>query len=194
MVSTVRQPNQLLVYSAPTEVPYLPRKHKSYGYVPSTSETSSTAPPPSQTPPSKIFTRNPFNCLNNHLQQGLLPENQYGFRRLRVTPDILFTSRQLQEKCQEMRTHLYSTFMTLTKAFDTVGREELRKIMQKFNRPERFTHMVRQLHSDMMAQVTDNGAVSVGFAVTSGVKHGCVSAPTLSSLMFSAMLIDAYRD
>nr|VZI06747.1 unnamed protein product [Spirometra erinaceieuropaei] len=93
-----------------------------------------------------------------------------------------------------MRTHLYSTFVDLTKAFDTVNREGLWKIMQKFGCPERFIQMVRQLHDGMMARVTDNGAVSEAFAVTNEVKQGCVMAPTLFSLMFSAMLMDAYRD
>ncbi|BHF57988.1 endocardial cushion cell development [Sparganum proliferum] len=54
--------------------------------------------------------------------------------------------------------------------------------------------MVRQLHDDMTARVTDNGAVSAAFTVTNGVKQDCVLAPTLFSLMFSAMLLDAYRD
>nr|VZI38811.1 unnamed protein product [Spirometra erinaceieuropaei] len=98
------------------------------------------------------------------------------------------------EKCQEMRTHPYSTFVDLTQAFNTVNREGLWKIMQKFGCPERFTQMVRQLYDGMMARVTDNGAVSEAFAVTNRVKQGCVLAPTLFSLMFSAMLMDAYRD
>nr|VZI44880.1 unnamed protein product [Spirometra erinaceieuropaei] len=93
-----------------------------------------------------------------------------------------------------MPTHLYSNFVDLTKALDTVNREGLWKLMQKFGCPERFTQMVRQLHDGMMARVTDNGAVSEAFAVTNGVKQGCVLAPTLFSLMFSAMLMDAYRD
>nr|VZI33164.1 unnamed protein product [Spirometra erinaceieuropaei] len=142
----------------------------------------------------KIFARILLNRLNNHLEQGLLPESQCGFRRHRGTTDMIFAARQLQEKCQEMRTHLYSTFVDLTKAFDTVNREGLWKIMQKFGCPERFTQMVRQLHDGMMARVTDNGAVPEAFAVTNGVKQGCVLAPTLFSLMFSAMLMDAYRD
>nr|VZI31935.1 unnamed protein product [Spirometra erinaceieuropaei] len=54
--------------------------------------------------------------------------------------------------------------------------------------------MVRQLHDGMMARVTDNGAVSEALAVTNGVKQGCMLAPTLFRLMFSAMLMDAYRD
>nr|VZI44272.1 unnamed protein product [Spirometra erinaceieuropaei] len=141
-----------------------------------------------------ISARILLNRLNNHLEQGLLPESQCGFRRHRGTTDMIFAARQLQEKCQEMRTHLYSTFVDPTKAFDTVNREGLWKIMQKFGCPERFTQMVRQLHDGMMARVTDNGAVSEAFAVTNGVKQGCVLAPTLFSLMFSAILMDAYRN
>ncbi|BHF71136.1 hypothetical protein SprV_0401419100 [Sparganum proliferum] len=105
-----------------------------------------------------------------------------------------FAARQLQEKCQEMLAHLYSTFVDLTKAFDTVNRDELWKIIQKFGCSERFTQMVRQIHDGIMARVTDNGVVSEAFAVTNGVKQGCVLAPTLFGLMFSAMLMDAYRD
>ncbi|VDM00839.1 unnamed protein product [Schistocephalus solidus] len=86
------------------------------------------------------------------------------------------------------------TFGDLTKAFDTVNRDGLWKVMQKFGCPERFTHMVRQLYDGMKARVTDNGTVSEAFAVTNGVKQGCVLAPTLFSLMFSAKLMDAYHD
>ncbi|BHF68008.1 hypothetical protein SprV_0301103800 [Sparganum proliferum] len=66
--------------------------------------------------------------------------------------------------------------------------------MHKFGCIKRFTQTVRQLHDGMMTHVTDKGAVSEAFAVTSGVKQGCALAPTPFSLMFSAMLMDAYRD
>ncbi|BHF65399.1 hypothetical protein SprV_0200840900 [Sparganum proliferum] len=107
---------------------------------------------------------------------------------------MIFADRQLREMWQEMRTHLHSTFVDLTKAFDTVNREGPRKITQKFGSLKQFTQLVRQLHDDMMARVTDNGAVSEVFAVTNGVKQGCVLAPTLFCLMFSAILMNAYRD
>ncbi|VDM00774.1 unnamed protein product [Schistocephalus solidus] len=142
----------------------------------------------------KIFARTLLNRLNCHLEQGRLPESQCGFRRHRGTTDMIFAARQLQEKCQEMRNHPYTNFVDLTKAFDMVNRGGLWKIMQKFGCLEWFTHMARQLHDGMTARVTDNGTVSEAFAVTNGVKQGCILAPTPFILMFSAMLMDAYRD
>nr|VZI32425.1 unnamed protein product [Spirometra erinaceieuropaei] len=54
--------------------------------------------------------------------------------------------------------------------------------------------MARQLHDGTMMRFTDYGAVSEAFTVTNGVKQGCFLTPTLFSLMFSAMLMDAYLD
>nr|VZI31345.1 unnamed protein product [Spirometra erinaceieuropaei] len=54
--------------------------------------------------------------------------------------------------------------------------------------------MVRQFYEGMIARVTDNGAVSEAFATTNEMKRVYVLVPTLFSLVFSAMLMDAYRD
>ncbi|BHF60059.1 hypothetical protein SprV_0100302000 [Sparganum proliferum] len=93
-----------------------------------------------------------------------------------------------------MRTHLSSNLVDLTKAFDTVNREGLWKVVQKFGCAERFTQMVPRLHDGMTAHVTDNAVVSEAFAVANGIKQGFVLSPTLSSPMFSAMIMDTYRD
>ncbi|BHF72930.1 hypothetical protein SprV_0401600200 [Sparganum proliferum] len=63
----------------------------------------------------KIFAHILLDRLNNHLEQSLLPESHCGFRRHRGTIDMIFAAHQLQEKCQEMRAHLYSPFADLTK-------------------------------------------------------------------------------
>ena len=107
---------------------------------------------------------------------------------------MVFAARQLQEKCQEQNTDLYSTYVDLTKAFDTVSREGLWRIMAKYGCPRKFITIVRQLHDGMLARVQDNGETTAPFPVSNGVKQGCVLAPTLFSLMFSAMLTDAFRD
>ena len=65
----------------------------------------------------KILARLLLNRLSDHLNQGLLPESQCGFRKKRGTIDMIFAARQLQEKCQEQNVNLYSTYVNLTKAF-----------------------------------------------------------------------------
>jgi hypothetical protein len=140
----------------------------------------------------KILARLLLNRLTLHLDQGLLPESQCGFRKERGTVDMVFAARQLQEKCQEQNTSLFSTYVDLTKAFDTVSREGLWKIMAKYGCPKKFITIVRQFHDGMQARVNDSGEMSQPFPVTNGVKQGCVLAPTLFSLMFSAMLTDAF--
>ena len=67
--------------------------------------------------------------------------------------------------------------------------------MAKFGCPPRFIATVRQFHADgMQARVQNGGEFSESFEVTNGVKQGCAMAPTLFSMMFSAMLVDAFRD
>ena len=66
---------------------------------------------------------------------------------------MIFTARQLQEKCQEHNVDLYMTFVNLTKAFDTVSREGLWKIMAKFGCPAKFIALVLQFHDGMLARV-----------------------------------------
>ena len=80
----------------------------------------------------KILARILLNRLSVHLEKGLLPESQCGFRKDRGTIDMIFAARQLQEKCQEQNAGLYSTYVDLTKAFDTVSREGLWRIMAKY--------------------------------------------------------------
>ena len=107
---------------------------------------------------------------------------------------MIFAARKLQEKCMEEHRDLYTTFVELTKAFDIVSRDGLWKIMAKFGCPSTFISVVRQFHDGMVARVLDDSEQPAAFPGTKGVKQGCVLAPTLFSLMLSAMLTDAFRE
>ena len=63
------------------------------------------------------------------------PETQCGFRSNRGTVDMIFVRRQIQEKCREQNMCLYAAFVDLTKAFDTVGRDGLGKILARLSCP-----------------------------------------------------------
>ena len=74
----------------------------------------------------KIMAKIILNRLNAHLgQTGLIQESHFGFRKDRGTKVMIFTARQLPQKCQEQNADLYMTCVDLTKAFDTVSRDGL---------------------------------------------------------------------
>lgn len=54
----------------------------------------------------KTLARVLLNRLVTHLELGLLPESQCGFRKGRGTIDMISAARQLQEKCQEQNREL----------------------------------------------------------------------------------------
>ena len=66
--------------------------------------------------------------------------------------------------------------------------------MAKYGCPPKFITIVRLVHDGMMTRVQDDGNASEPFLVSNAMKQGCVLAPTLFSLMFSAMLTDAFAD
>ena len=59
------------------------------------------------------------------LAERIYPESQCGFRAKRARIDMIFSLRQLQEKCREQGKPLYVAFIDLTKAFDLVSRDGL---------------------------------------------------------------------
>ena len=142
----------------------------------------------------KILARILLNRLALHLADNILPESQCGFRAQRSTIDMIFATRQVQEKCREQNLALYMVFVDLTKAFDTISRDGLWQILRKIDCPDLFVDVIRSFHEGMVARVQDQGQTSEPFPVTNGTKQGCAMAPLLFTLVFSAMLNDAFHD
>ena len=101
--------------------------------------------------------------MNTSNGQGFYQKASVDSGKNRGTIDMIFTARQLQEQCQEHNVELYMTFVDLTKAFDTVSREGLWKIMAKFGFPAKFIAMVRQFHDGMLARVKNVGNFLIHF-------------------------------
>ena len=134
----------------------------------------------------KALARVLLNCLIVHLEKGLLPESQCGFWKECGTIYMVLTARQLQVKCQEQNVDLHSTYVSLAKAFDTVSRDGLWRIMAKYGCSQKFIAIVPQLHDGMLARFQDSGEISQPFPISNRVKQGCVLAPTLFRIMFPA--------
>ena len=129
----------------------------------------------------RIMTRVFLNRLIPMIAQQSTPESQCGLRSNRGTVDMIFVLRQIQEKCREQNMGLYATFVDLTKAFDTVSRDGLWKILARLGcPPPQFLIIFRQLHEGQQGQVKHNGPLSDSFPISNGVKQGCVLAPYCS--------------
>ena len=78
----------------------------------------------------KVYAR-VFLVRLQQLAERVYPKSQCGFRAERLTVDMIFSIRQLQEKCREQQKPLYIAFIDLTKAFDLVSRDGLFNILLK---------------------------------------------------------------
>ena len=140
----------------------------------------------------KVFARVALTKLQI-LAERTLPESQCGFRTGRSTIDMIFSVRQLQEKCREQRRPLFIAFIDLTKAFDLVSRRGLFNLLEKIGCPPKLLSVISSFHNNMKGTVNYDGATSEPFDIHSGVKQGCVLAPTLFTIFFSMMLSYAFN-
>ena len=107
---------------------------------------------------------------------------------------MIFSLRQLQEKCREQGKPLYVAFIVLTKAFDLVSRDGLFKILAKISCPPTLLSIVKSFHEDMKGTVLYDGATSNPFNILSGLKQGCVLAPILFGIFFATLLKHAFGE
>jgi len=122
------------------------------------------------------------------LAERILPESQCGFRSGRSTIDMIFSLRQLQEKCREQQRPLLIAFVDLTKAFDTVSRPGLFRVLEAIGCPPKLLRITKSFHDEMQGTVQYDGTQSDKFPIISGVKQGCVLAPTLFGIYFAVLL------
>ena len=93
------------------------------------------------------------------------------------------------EKAREHHQPIYACFIDLKKAYDSVHRESLWRILQhSYCLPPKLLFIMRALHENSTAAVRAYGKLSDKFCVTSGVRQGCVLAPTLFKFYFDVAI------
>ena len=136
-----------------------------------------------------------LKIVANHLKdfyeaQQILPEEQGGFRQARFTIDmLLLVVHRLQEMGRRRKIPLYMWFVDLRKAYDSVDREQLWKMLAREGVPFVVIDVVRQFHDGMRARVRMNdGELSEWFEVTQGLRQGCVLSPLLFNIFFATVM------
>ncbi len=103
---------------------------------------------------------------------------------------MIFDARQLVEKAREHGESLYVLFVDLRKAYDSVPRQALWKVLEKYGVPEKMLNVVKSFHEGMHAEIRVGSTVTDRFEVRNSLRQGCTLAPTLFNIYFSAMVAD----
>ena len=127
---------------------------------------------------SKILTRIILERLKKPLDE-ILRENQAGFRAKRSCSDHIVTLRNIIEQTLEFNNNLHLVFVDFEKAFDSLNRRALWKILEYYGIPEKFIAIIKQLYEDYAVKIEHGGALSEPVPITSGVRQGCIISPTL---------------
>ena len=102
-----------------------------------------------------------------------LRKEQAGFRKGRSTIEQIFVLRNIVEQAVEWNSSLYVCFVDYEKAFDSVHRKTLWKIMESYGIPLKLARMVNAMYDDSQCAVVDGTGQTDWFNVKAGVKQGC---------------------
>ena len=136
--------------------------------------------------PSKILSA----IMANRIQEQILEpeglEEQNGFMRQRGCCDGIFTVKMALQKRHEHGLSTWAVFIDLVKAFDSVPREGLFSVLEKFGIPPKMLRLIIRFHSDLIVKV-NIGDKDVGFDSTTGhgetgMYHGSFAIHDLQSI------------
>jgi len=113
----------------------------------------------------------------NRLQDAVdctLRDEQAGYRKGRSCTEQIFTLRNIIEQSLEHQQDLIINFIDFRKAFDSVHRPSLWKILTYYGIPERFINIFKALYDNSSCCVKTASGYTEFFEIVSGVRQGCI--------------------
>ena len=126
----------------------------------------------------KVFNRIMLERLKTAVDKKLR-DHQAGFRKERSCIDQITTLRIIIEQSLEWNASLYVTFVDFEKAFDSLDRKSLWKLMRHYGIPEKFVTIIKNTYHGTSCGVLHDGSLSDKFEVKTGVRQGCLLSPFL---------------
>ena len=114
--------------------------------------------------PSKMVGRVIIDRICDGVDNKLRKE-QAGFRRGRSTVDQIIILRNIIEQVVEWQSTLFINFEDFEKAFDSVHRESVWKIMASCGIPDKLIRMMKVVYEGSECAVLDEGVESEWFKV-----------------------------
>ena len=143
--------------------------------------------------PDKVFLRMILDRVCHHLLEHQHPE-QSGFTPKRSTIDHILALRVLTEHRREFRQGLLAAYVDLCKAFNSVNRDALWRILGLCGVPPKLIDLMSELYSGTESAVRCGGTISDLFPVVTGVCQGVYWPPQFSALVWTGFWGGCRRD
>ena len=119
-----------------------------------------------------------LNRLQNAVDQTLRDE-QAGLRIGRSCTEQIFALRNIIEQSLEHQKGLVINFIDFKKAFDSIHRPSLWKILKHYGIPARYISIFKTLYKNFSCCVKITTGYTDFFEIVSGVRQGCILSPFL---------------
>ena len=143
--------------------------------------------------PGKVFSRVLLERMKKEVE-AVLRDEQAGFRQERSCTEQIATLRMILEQSLEWNTSLYVVFIDYEKAFDSVDRSTLWKLLQHYGIPEKIIRMIRLAYEPSTCQVIHGNTLTEPFTVLSGVRQGCLLSLFLFLLVMDWIMKETTKD
>ena len=111
------------------------------------------------------------------MTEGLIDDEQGGFRPGRECVDQIFTIKQICEKAWEKKCRVHVGFLDLEKAYDRVNREALWQVLRVYDVGGNLLNGIKSMYVNSVPCVRIKGGESECFRINSGVRQGCIMSP-----------------
>ncbi|PIO67667.1 hypothetical protein TELCIR_10574 [Teladorsagia circumcincta] len=142
--------------------------------------------------PGKTFCLILLRRLQNAINK-CLREEQAGSRSGRSCTEQIFTLRNIVEQCMEYHHPLFVNFIDFKKAFDSIHRDSLWKILRIYGIPSRFISIFKILYLNSSCCVRTNNGHTHFFEITTAVRQGCILSPFLFNICLDFVMRRAMR-
>lgn len=128
--------------------------------------------------PGKVFNRVILERVKE-ATDSQLRDNQAGFRKHRSCTDQIATLRLIVEQSIEWNSPLLVNFIDYEKAFDSIDRKTLWKIMRHYGIPQKIVSLIEEMYKNTTCRVLHEGQLTESFEINTGVRQGCLLSPFL---------------
>ena len=142
---------------------------------------------------AKALNRMILNRLKPEIET-ILRRNQNGFRPGRSTAQQILVLRRLIEGVKSRKLPAVLTFIDFKKAFDSVHRGKMFKILEAYGIPVKLVELIRLMYEKTMAKVLSPDGETELFEILAGVLQGDTLAPYLFAIVIDYCMRQAIGD